>query len=87
MHPPLAPHQHQSCIKYIQALEECHRSGFFNKYFGGCNDLKLKLNECLRAERIARRDENRAKARAKRAKIREIWKEMEEPPMDEAPTA
>lgn len=50
MHPPLATHKHQGCEGIIQALDECHSSGLLNKYSGKCNDIKLKLNECLGEE-------------------------------------
>jgi hypothetical protein len=50
MHPPLATHKHQGCEHIIQALDECHSSGLLNKYSGKCNDIKLKLNECLGEE-------------------------------------
>lgn len=38
------------CLDVILRLEECHKSGFFNKYFGGCNGIKKELNECLTLE-------------------------------------
>ncbi|KAI8584502.1 hypothetical protein K450DRAFT_216672 [Umbelopsis ramanniana AG] len=80
MHPPLASHKHQGCEHIIQALDDCHRSGLLNKYSGKCNDIKLKLNECLGEEFQIVRAENKQKAAAKREKIRQVWKDMEEPP-------
>jgi len=40
------------CLDIILLLEECHKSGFFNKYFGGCNGIKKELNDCLTLEVI-----------------------------------
>lgn len=38
------------CLDVILRLEQCHNSGFFNKYFGGCNGIKKELNDCLTLE-------------------------------------
>jgi hypothetical protein len=38
------------CLDIILRLEECHKSGLFNKYFGGCNGIKKELNDCLTLE-------------------------------------
>lgn len=50
MHPPLAAHKHQGCLEAIQALEECHQAGLFNRFSGACNDTKQKLDQCLKEE-------------------------------------
>lgn len=50
MHPPLAAHKHQGCLEAIQALEECHQAGLFNRFSGACNDTKAKLDQCLKEE-------------------------------------
>ncbi|KAI8149377.1 hypothetical protein BJV82DRAFT_549302 [Fennellomyces sp. T-0311] len=81
MHPPLAEHKHQGCLEAIAALDECHRAGFMNRFSGACNDTKNKLDQCLKEEFLAVRAENKGRARAKRAKLEKIWKEMEEPPV------
>ncbi|KAL1926956.1 hypothetical protein VTP01DRAFT_5286 [Rhizomucor pusillus] len=83
MHPPLATHKHQGCLEAIEALEECHRASFFNKFSGACNEAKQRLDQCLKEEYLIQRAENKAKAAAKRAKLEKIWKEMEEPPVAE----
>ncbi|KAG2218096.1 hypothetical protein INT45_000019 [Circinella minor] len=80
MHPPLAEHKHEGCLKAIQALDECHNAGLMNRFTGACNDTKKQLDECLKEEFLILRAENKAKAAAKRAKLEKIWKEMEEPP-------
>lgn len=38
------------CSEYIQALEECHKSGLLARFNGKCNDHKNALNMCLRQE-------------------------------------
>lgn len=50
MHPPLATHKHQGCLEAIEALEECHRASFFNKFSGACNEAKQRLDQCLKEE-------------------------------------
>lgn len=47
-----------------------------HKASGGCNDVKEKVNQCLRAERSKMQDENRAAARAKREKMEKARKEL-----------
>ncbi|KAG9286886.1 hypothetical protein G9A89_012436 [Geosiphon pyriformis] len=78
MHPTLAPHQHgATCVEIIRRFEECHQIGFFHRIFGGCNSLKLELNDCLSAEFEQRRRHNAKIAREKRKKFEELWKELE----------
>ena len=50
MHPPLAEHKHEGCLKAIQALDECHNAGLMNRFTGACNDTKKQLDECLKEE-------------------------------------
>lgn len=50
MHPPLDAHKQEGCEKVIQALEECHRAGTFNKFIGACNAAKRAVDECLKEE-------------------------------------
>lgn len=66
MHPPLAQHQHvcelrdhagiehslmmpPACKEFIDALDRCHATGW-NRLTGACNEVKIQLNMCLRAE-------------------------------------
>ncbi|KAF0469550.1 UPF0287-domain-containing protein [Gigaspora margarita] len=78
MHPNLAHHEHPSCLDVILRLEECHRSGFFRKYFGGCNGIKRELNECLTAEYQIKRRKNADEAKERRNRVETMWREMEE---------
>lgn len=50
MHPPLEAHKHEGCDKVIEALEECHRAGTFNKFIGTCNAAKRAVDNCLKEE-------------------------------------
>ena len=59
-------------------LDECHAKGFLHKMTGGCNDAKRDVNKCLRSERLERTAQNREKAKEKTARIKKIWKEIEE---------
>lgn len=60
------------------ALEECHAQGYLHKLVGGCNEAKTAVNKCLREERIKRQRKNLEEARANRAKMEAIWKEIDE---------
>ena len=55
MHPPL-DRPHPDCQGAIDDLKECHLS-FWNKYSGGCNDIKVRLDQCLKAEKKRLLDE------------------------------
>lgn len=62
----------------MQILDECHARGFLHKMAGGCNSAKRDVNACLRAERLERTAENRAKAKVRREQTLELWKEIDE---------
>ncbi|RDB23980.1 COX assembly mitochondrial protein 2 [Hypsizygus marmoreus] len=74
MHPQLSDKKFL-CKDFIQALENCHSSGWA-RLTGGCNTLKDELNQCLRAERVARSARNRETAKERRAKTEQAWKEF-----------
>ncbi len=60
------------------AFEECHAKGFLWKSMGMCNEAKKALSQCLKAERMKRVAANRTGAQDKNAKIRAMWKEIED---------
>ena len=60
------------------ALEECHARGFMWKAVGMCNGAKEQLNKCLRAERAKTQEANRNTTQDKKARIRQIWKDIDE---------
>lgn len=76
MHPHLHTKNALACEEIIAALEDCHNRGFMHKATGGCNDIKEKVNKCLRDERSKLQAENRQAARAKRDKIKEEQKAL-----------
>lgn len=49
MHPPL-DRPHPDCQDVIEAIKACHTDGF-KKYWGGCNTIKVALDECFRLEK------------------------------------
>lgn len=62
----------------MDALEECHARGFLWKSMGMCNEAKTAVNKCLRKARLERTARNREEALAKRAKMKEIWNEIDD---------
>ncbi|KAF9466414.1 hypothetical protein BDZ94DRAFT_1251895 [Collybia nuda] len=76
MHPQLSDKKFV-CKEFIQALEECHLSGWA-RLTGGCNTPKDQLNKCLRSERQTRSTANRDTARQRRVKAEQAWKEFNE---------
>ena len=49
MHPPL-DRPHPDCQDVIAALKACHARGW-QKWWGGCNDIKTALDRCLKLEK------------------------------------
>ncbi|KAJ1909574.1 hypothetical protein IWQ60_011100 [Tieghemiomyces parasiticus] len=78
MHPQLSEHRAPQCAELIRKLQQCHNENIWTKYFGECNEAKVKLTECLRAERVERTQKNLQEAREKRAKLEQAWKEFDE---------
>ena len=62
MHPPLG-RPHPQCGDTVNSLISCHKENPFKKYFGVCNDLKVALDICFRAEKELKRQQNVAQAR------------------------
>jgi COX assembly mitochondrial protein 2 len=49
MHPPLdRPHPH--CEAVVQQLKDCHKDTW-QKFTGGCNDIKVALDQCFKREK------------------------------------
>ncbi|KAK4105871.1 UPF0287-domain-containing protein [Parathielavia hyrcaniae] len=78
MHPLLHTKDNTGCEQVMIALEECHARGFVWKAAGMCNDAKKQLVDCLRAERSKSQTENRNGVQDKQARIRQMWKEIDE---------
>ncbi|GAA6059833.1 hypothetical protein JCM10212_003745 [Sporobolomyces blumeae] len=77
MHPPLAEHQHDSCLAVVKAMKECHERNPYLKFLGLCNDEKIALNKCLRAERLDRARDNGEQAKERRREVQRRWKEID----------
>ena len=57
MHPPLF-RPHPQCQEEIKALLDCHKNNPWRKFIGECNDIKVQLDQCFRAEKEAKRKAN-----------------------------
>ena len=66
------------CEEVMTLLEECHDQGYLFTLIGGCNEAKTKVNKCLRAARLEITAENRERAKERRQKTLEIWKQIDE---------
>lgn len=83
MHPILDRDRFQNCEDLIDALEECHRSPFFETVLGKCSDVKIQLSQCLHENRLAndrvqilqRREKNKQLEEKKKKREEEEWGE------------
>ncbi|KAI8989401.1 hypothetical protein BDB01DRAFT_718775 [Pilobolus umbonatus] len=82
MHPPLEAHKQEGCDDVIEALDQCHRAGTFNRFIGTCNSAKRAVDECLKKEFLAMRAANKGKTLEKRKRMEEIWRQIDEPPAE-----
>ncbi|KAI9216288.1 UPF0287 family protein [Blastocladiella britannica] len=76
MHPTLENPHLDSCKEIIAALNHCHATAGWRQYFGACNHLKYKLNDCLTEDYHARRSVNAAEAKARINKAKASWKDL-----------
>eukprot|EP00051_Salpingoeca_urceolata_P010664 m.130835 g.130835 ORF g.130835 m.130835 type:complete len:74 (-) comp16802_c0_seq5:262-483(-) len=54
MHPQLDLHLHPKCRDIISQLRECHAKSAVGKLMGNCNDIKVKMDDCLYQEQQPR---------------------------------
>lgn len=73
MHPPL-DRPHPDCESVILSLKECH-SNTWKKFTGSCNNAKLELDNCFKAEKKRLLDEMN-KDLSERKKIHEEMVKM-----------
>ncbi|OAV85683.1 hypothetical protein, variant 1 [Puccinia triticina 1-1 BBBD Race 1] len=78
MHPHLTGNKVEACGPIIEALHQCHQSGFWTYYTGGCNDIRRQLDKCLHAERMARSSAHVKEGRKKRQELEKVWKSNEQ---------
>lgn len=78
MHPPLTQHKHPGCYDLIVALEACHAAGLMARFSGACNATKQELTLCLRAERLDNQRQNQKLAKARRDRVADVWRKIDE---------
>eukprot|EP00042_Codosiga_hollandica_P030007 m.170005 g.170005 ORF g.170005 m.170005 type:complete len:84 (-) comp53240_c0_seq5:840-1091(-) len=78
MHPDLAPHLHPHCVDVISMYEKCHADNKWKKFFGVCEDFRLKVQDCLYEEYLINSKANREKAMVRRAAYELKAKEFQE---------
>jgi COX assembly mitochondrial protein 2 len=70
MHPPL-DRPHPDCNEVIEELRTCH-DNWKLKYTGGCNEIKVRLDKCLKEEKkrlLAEMDKDLPERRARQEDI------------------
>lgn len=77
MHPLLDKDRFNNCEDLIDALEECHRSPFYETFLGKCSDIKLQLSKCLHENRLANDREQILQRREKNKVLDEKKKQRE----------
>lgn len=78
MHPILDRGRFQNCEDLIDALEECHRSPFFETVLGKCTDIKIQLATCLHENRLANDRIQILERKKKNKQLEELKKKREE---------
>lgn len=78
MHPQLEAKRFNSCVDFIQALDQCHQKEYYKRLFGLCDIEKEALSRCLHEARKSGEKEQIAIMREKRKAVEGKWKQMEE---------
>ncbi len=71
MHPSLTLHKNPECVEVILAFKKCHEdAGYWGRLMGQCNDAKVDLDRCFKAQKKVTRAGLLEKARAERERWR-----------------